>query len=343
MKYNLHTRALVLALAGMTISNASALITIDAVNVGDAGNPNDPTTGFGAVGYNYGIAKYEVTLSQYTAFLNAVGATDTYALYNGNMGAYTPTLGISRSGASGSYTYSVVGNGARPVTWVSWFDSARFSNWLQNGQPTGAQAAGTTETGAYTLNGATSGVGFARNAGSIYGLPTENEWYKAAYYQPAAQGGDTDGYWLYATRSNIQPNSRNGSATDPNSANYNYNDGIANGYNGGYAANNTNTLPTSNLMTSVGAFSLASSFYGTFDQDGNAWEWDDGVIGSTRVLRGGSAGSTEGFLRSSYRYSNPATFEDYSVGFRVIVPEPSVGAMMVMGMVVLAWKRKRTL
>ncbi len=144
MKLSLKLPTLTLVSWGIMAGNASALITIDTVPVGNAGNANDPLTGFGAVSYDYSIGKYEVTLNQYSAFLNAVGATDTYGLYNPSMGTDLNIMGISRSGASGSYTYSVIGSGNRPVTYVSWFDSARFVNWLQNGQPTGLQAAGTT-------------------------------------------------------------------------------------------------------------------------------------------------------------------------------------------------------
>ena len=39
----------------------------------------------GAVDYNYSIDKYDVTLGQYTQFLNAVAKTDTYGLYNSYM------------------------------------------------------------------------------------------------------------------------------------------------------------------------------------------------------------------------------------------------------------------
>ena len=57
-------------------------VTIDMVPVGNAGNANDPTTGnvYGGVGYDCQIGKYEVTIAQYTEFLNAVAATDTYSL-----------------------------------------------------------------------------------------------------------------------------------------------------------------------------------------------------------------------------------------------------------------------
>jgi formylglycine-generating enzyme required for sulfatase activity len=323
-------------------NNASALITIDTVPVDNAGNAND-STGFGAVGYNYSIGTYEVTLNQYSAFLNAVGKTDTYGLYNTSMGTDLNVRGISRSGASGSYTYAVLGSGARPVTYVSWYDSARFVNWLHNGQPTGAQGAGTTETGAYTLNGALSGV-VTRNANATYSLPSEDEWYKAAYHQPVGQGGDTDNYWLYPTANNAIPNSRNGNGSDANSANFFRNDGIANGFNGGYAVTDSTTYSASqNYLTDAGAFSLADGFYGTFDQGGNVWEWNDLVYGSSRGLRGGAWGAYESDMRASYRLVYAPANEEAFVGFRVaIVPEPSVIGFMALGMAMLAWKRKRT-
>jgi hypothetical protein len=61
--------------------------------------------------------------------------------------------GIARTGDSGRYQYSVIGSPNHPITYVSWGDAVRFTNWLHNGQPTGAQAPGTTVTGAYTLHG----------------------------------------------------------------------------------------------------------------------------------------------------------------------------------------------
>jgi formylglycine-generating enzyme required for sulfatase activity len=297
-----------------------ALVTIDYVEVGNPGNAADPTTGYGAVGHAYGIGKYEVTINQYAEFLNAVAKTDTYGLYNAAMATDTRVNGIARNGISGSYSYSVIGSGNRPVTYVNWFDAARFVNWLHNGQPTGLQVAGTTENGAYTLNGAVSGI-IPRNAGWVYGLPGENEWYKAAYQQPAGQGGDSDNYWLYPTQSNTIPNSRNGSATDPNSANFYRDDGIANGFNGGYAVNNSTTFPAGNALTDVGAFSLAHSFYGTFDQGGNVWEWIDAVDGSARAVRGSVWHDSDDFfsMRATFRLSNYSpTIDDDSVGFRVV-------------------------
>src|ERR1051325_949782 len=144
-------------LAWLAMSAAEAtLIQIQTVPVGDPGNANDPSTGgfYGGVGYAYNIGKYEVTVGQYTAFLNSVAATDTYGLYNISMFGAANIAGIYRHGASGTYSYSVIGSANHPITYVSWGDAARFANWLNNSQPTGAEGAGTTETGAYSLNGA---------------------------------------------------------------------------------------------------------------------------------------------------------------------------------------------
>lgn len=338
---SLQRLALALPVCCLLTQTASALVTTDSVYVGNIGNAADPTTGYGAVNYGYSIGKYEVSLNQYTEFLNAVAKTDTYGLYNTSMGTDLNIAGISRSGASGSYTYSVIGSGNRPVTYVSWYDSARFVNWLHNGQPTGLQTASTTERGAYTM---TSNTGFpARNSGWKYGLPSENEWYKAAFHQPAAQGGDADDYWLYPTANNSIPNSRNGSLSDPNSANIYRNDGIANGFNDGFA-----TGGSSGYLTDVGAFSIADSFYGTFDQGGNVQEWNGTIIGSFvqyRGVRGGAFSSLfgqplPGLLATERQQVDPIK-EFGNLGFRVvIVPEPSTAGLLGLGALLMFSKRK---
>lgn len=344
MNFKLKIAGLVLAVTTLTVSTASALITIDTVPVGNPGNAND-STGYGAVSYNYSIGKFEVTLDQYCVFLNAVADTDTYSLYNANMAANLNIAGISRSGVSGSYNYAVLGSASRPVTFVTWFDAARFVNWLQNGQPTGAQGPTTTERGAYTLNGAMSGI-FTRNnfTGSLlYGLPSENEWYKAAYYQPVGQGGDTDNYWLYPTGTNAVPNSRNGSPSDPNSANFSRSVAPpSDGVNDGFAVTGSTVYSsTQNYLTDVGAFAVADSFYGTFDQGGNVFEWNDAVSGSFRGYRGGAWSLTESNLRSTSRNTPLPTFESGTLGFRIVmIPEPSLLGLLTLGIGMMLWRRR---
>ena len=89
--------------------------------------------------YNYNIDKYDVTNGQYTEFFNAVAATDTYGLYNAAM-ATNGGIADNSGAASGSKVQRnrVIGN--QPVNYVSCCDAARFANWLNNGQPTGAKA-----------------------------------------------------------------------------------------------------------------------------------------------------------------------------------------------------------
>ena len=131
---------------------AGSAVTIPTVLVGDFGNANDALTGnlYGGVSYAYRIGTYEVTNAQYAEFLNAKAASDPLSLYSTEWAAM-PAAGITRSGVSGSYTYAVkIDMGNKPVNYVSWYDTIRFANWLDNGQ-----GIGDTETGAYTLLGGT--------------------------------------------------------------------------------------------------------------------------------------------------------------------------------------------
>ena len=93
-------------------------------------------------------------MRDYVAFLNAVAADDPNGLFHEGAG---PGYGITRTGAPGSYRLCRRRREARtPVNFVTFWDAARFANWLHNGQPSGAQTAATTEDGAYTIT--TAGV-----------------------------------------------------------------------------------------------------------------------------------------------------------------------------------------
>jgi len=303
------------ALACLLAAPAGAdQITIDMVTVGDPGNANDTGGTYnGAVNYEYQIGKYDVTIGQYAAFLNAVAATDTYSLYNSSMGSNGNIKGIQQNGSSGSYNYSVIGSANRPITCVSWFDAARFANWMTNGQ-----GAGSTETGAYTLNGATSGNAVAANPGAAFRLPTNDEWYKAAYYSPNYGGVGVPGYYAYATQSNDAPGNTIGSST--NQANWNT---------GSYSVTGSDTYyPDQNYLTDVGAFSGSGSFYGTFDQSGNVFQWNDldglASSGSFRGQRGGDwRNNNPFFLSSSHSNSTAPSVELEYIGFRLASGGPS--------------------
>jgi formylglycine-generating enzyme len=321
------------ALAAFTMAGgamtAQAQITIPTVTVGNVDNAAD-SSGYGAVGYSYAISTYEVTNTQYSAFLNAVATTtDTFSLYNTSMGS-SQFGGINRTGGSGSYVYETKsGFENKPVNYVSFWDAARFANWLNNGQ-----GGASTETGSYTLGNVTNPVNSSvtRTVGANWVVASENEWYKAAYYDPTKNGG-VGGYWLHATQSDTLGNNTAFSAT--NGANYNDGDYA----NGGFSGPGT---------TDVGAYANADSFYGTFDQGGNVWEWNDTQLSSTRRgLRGGSWDVSEDYLRSSSRGGLGATNELDSIGFRVAslapIPEPSTfgAAMGAMALGVVMMRRRK--
>ena len=290
---------------------------IEMVKVGNVGNAADQDFGdgqFGAVPYDYSIGKYEVSLTQYTRFLNAVAASDPNGLYNTNMATNLNIAGIERSGSDGSYTYSVIGSGNRPVTYVSWFDAARFCNWLHNDCAAGVQDASTTERGAYTLDGATSGVGIVLNRGAKYWIPSEDEWYKAAYHHPQSDGGPVDSYWDYPTKRDTPNAPGNAIGTAENQANHYDGSDYSVTQSGSYDSNQ-------NYLTDGGAYEGSAGPYGTFDQGGNVWEWNDAVIsGSFRGLRGGSWNNFESGLRSSFRGDFDPDDEFNNIGFRVASP-----------------------
>ncbi|MFC1806514.1 SUMF1/EgtB/PvdO family nonheme iron enzyme, partial [Planctomycetota bacterium] len=255
------------------------------VPVGNPGNEADSTT-FGAVPYAYRIGKYEVTNAEYCAFLNAVARTDTYGLYDANMaGEYG---GITRSGAPGKHTYAVKeGMGSKPVNFVSWYDALRYANWLTN-----RRGSGSTETGSYTFTSERADwkvtmpdhAALAGGKAVKWVLPSENEWYKAAYYDPDKPGGP--GYWPFAAKGGSPP-----------------------------ACNMGKGAPSD-----AGAYKDSASAYGTFDQNGNVWEWNETQGGGNCGVRGGSfyLNDREGYLRASTRYvSNPPTFQFCNYGFRV--------------------------
>ena len=100
----------VAAMAALVAISSADAVTIDMVTVGNAGNAPDTRydfnlIGFGSVGYEYQIGKYEVTAGQYTEFLNAVAKADPKRLYNTSIGDPNNVFrtNIQRTGSSPNY------------------------------------------------------------------------------------------------------------------------------------------------------------------------------------------------------------------------------------------------
>jgi sulfatase modifying factor 1 len=324
----------------LTAAVAAQAVTIDLVPVGNPGNApdtvvmNDGTTGYGEVDYPYQIGKFEITAGQYVAFLNAVARTaDPYHLLGTGMGNTSDTwkgCNITMSGTPGNWVYSVPGNWAnRPVNYVPWGSAARFVNWLANGQPNnGIEDLTTTEDGSYYLNGAVTDnalAGVTRKSTATWVIPSEDEWYKAAYYDPNKNGPGSPGYWLYPTRSDSMPSNILSNPDPGNNANF--------PQGGAY------TIGGPYYRTPVGAFTNSESPYSAFDQGGNVEEWTE----SSR--RGGYFDGD--ILAASFRANGALRGGAFAGdGFRVAyIPEPNRIILILsaaLGFDILWGKKRKT-
>ncbi|HUT61588.1 MAG TPA: SUMF1/EgtB/PvdO family nonheme iron enzyme [Phycisphaerae bacterium] len=338
--------ACVSAASGDVFNMGGGLTSLEFVTVGNTGNAAD-STGYGAVDYEYRIGKFEVTAAQYCEFLNAVAKTDTYGLYHGRMWTWEDGCKIQQGGSPGSYTYGVDANWTnRPVNYVDWFDAIRFCNWLTNGQPDGNQDASTTEDGSYLLTGQTGTPSSwfpndaERKPNARYVLPSENEWYKAAYYDPNKPGGP--GYWVYPTGTDAVPDN---ALVDPDPGNNaNFHDANATPYASGF------TIGSPYYRTNVGAFENSPSPYGTFDQGGNVAAYSEDLHLGSPLLRGGAfadgpfafTGGVERLLKSCRpNVMDGPLYGVQQTGIRVVeVPEPATVALVALGIPLLR-RRKR--
>lgn len=302
-------------------TSGQAAINVPTVLVGDPGNQD--RVNFGAVSYEYEIGTYEVTNSEYAAFLNSVASTDTHDLYNTDMDGATDAVsglqigGIGRTGSSGSYSYNVLsGFGDRPVNFVSFWDAARFANWLTNGQPTGAQNSSSTESGMYALGGVTKPTGpitrqvdFSAMNESGFAVSSRDEWVKAAGYSgsPTGAPGGRDGYWDYPTQSNTVPSISEGNFDDSSPS-------------------------VVGTTTVVGSYAFPSH-YGTYDQLGNVHELTDDVndFNGTTSEMNTSYTSSASIADVGYWLTTSLDGERGDTGFRITkaVPEPSAYGLLV--------------
>lgn len=266
--------------------------TIDFVAVGNGGNGDDSSTGGGAyfsphggVGYSYRIGTFEVPY---------------HAITKASAGGLN---GVS----AGPWT------GDHPATEMSWYEAAAFVNWLNTSS--GHQAA-------YNLTWNGSAYAFLlwpadqawqlhgenryRHKNARYFLPTEDEWFKAAYHK---NNGVTGDYWDYATGSDIIPTPSSGGTSDGTAV---------------YAQ--SPPAAPANVDNSGG-----TSPYGTRGQNGNVWEWTESALDGAnnepdegRAFRGGSYPGSEFNLRASTRNGFFPDSANNLVGFRVasITPPP---------------------
>ena len=203
---------------------------------------------------SFQIDKYEVTNDQYCEFLNNNDPTGAH---------YDPDMEIDQAGTAGNYYYTVrAGMGQYPIWYVSALDAEAFAAWR------------------------------SQTYGGNYRLPTEQEWEKAAGWNPATQHEYTYGF-------------QQDSIIDCTWCNYN----------GCYSG----TLPVGSF-NGTGGKQDAKSYYGCYDMSGNLYEWTSSMYdGSCRTTRGGCWNSQYGACMSITRYCNTPSGRDSGLGFRLVL------------------------
>ncbi len=237
------------------IEHGDATLLMDFVPIdSDLGNP-DCTSGSGSVSYMYRIGTFEVTAAQWAAVESA-----------------DPRVGAA------------YGSGDFPAGRVSWDEAAKFCNWLTSGD---------AYAGAYQFEETGTLVGIDRQAalyayGTIYVLPNENEWIKAAYWTG-------NGYSIYPNGSNL--------SSSLSTNDFNYSGGVGVSWNTGTGILEQN---------------------GTCEMGGNVTEWieaaTDGELddmAESRVVRGGAYNYSYTSMKISTRGSAAVDTESNNTGFRV--------------------------
>jgi formylglycine-generating enzyme required for sulfatase activity len=293
-----------------TFGTGANQFTIDFTTIGNPGNAAD-TTGYGAVGYSYRIGTYDISQNQLQAAASASGQ-------NFGGGAWS---------------------GDQPAANVSWYQAAAFVNWLDTS--TGHQAAYnlTYTNGSWSMDlwhswdAGYDPNNLYRNKNAVYVLPSEDEFYKAAYGK-----NDGSGYTLYSTGSDTAPNA------------------VASGTTSGTAVyNQTSSQGPASVYLAGGL-----SSWGTIGQGGNVYQLLESSFNGINsgpnddhTIRGGFWGGEAYRMESSTRYgligadfgpglaNNPLG----PLGFRVasVIPEPSTYALLgigAIGMLMVVRKKK---
>jgi hypothetical protein len=170
----------------------------------------------GGVSYGYGIGELEVTVRQWVDFLNTVdpAGRDRHHLYSETeSGREWPRFGQIDFAAAARpghhYALAAPEWGEKPYGFANFLRAARFANSVENGKVL-SRRRGTvagfpavtyrvrlsreTETGMYEMKDRE----MARTGKTGFVIPSQDEWIKAAYYDPSCLSGMYC-YWQYPT------------------------------------------------------------------------------------------------------------------------------------------------
>lgn len=273
--------------AADTFGSGTNSFTLEFETIGDAGNTAG-SGGYGAVAYDFRVSTHEISEDVLQRAVNS-GLTGVTG------GAWT---------------------GDQPAAFVDWFEAAAFVNYLNTDRGFTAAYDLSWDGESWSMNLWSStdawqlgGENLYRHKDAFYFLPSENEWFKAAYYKG---GGTNAGYWSYPTQADIPPSA------------------VASGVLAGTAVFDGQAEPAS-VFANGG---LAA--YGQRGMGGNisewtesAWDGSNNSVSEDRTVRGGDWFNSVDPLASDYRDINAPLYESDFIGIRVAsVPEPPTVALL---------------
>lgn len=304
------------------------------VTIGDPGNA--PHVAFvpdarsvGSVGYTYRIARTETTSAQWAEFLTAYYPYLTDSVFSpGTTGNW-----VNLPNAAGVFT--VPQEYAQFPSSSSWYLAARYCNWLHNDKRTDRAA---FETGAYDVSTVPinqSDVPIleqaTRSPGARFWIPSQDEWIKAAYYDPNRFGAGLGGYWNFLNASDAPPVP--GLPGEPG------------------ATSNVGPpeLGFIERMAPIASYPDARSAWGLFDTSGNEKEWLETLsfpgLSRFRLVGGSRAGEQIGFLTDELWWSASNLTElppSIALGLRLASAIPTSSTACVMGVfAIVLFRRKR--
>ncbi|WP_109125829.1 formylglycine-generating enzyme family protein [Dyella sp. C11] len=249
----------------------------------DAETPQHEVT----IGKGFALSRTAITVAQFREFVRASGYQPD-SVKMGGASVYDEATGAMRDDTSASWQDDYAGknaDGRLPVVNVSWADAKAYVDWL------------------------------SQRTGKTYRLPSEAE------FEYALRGGTTTRYWWGdGTPASKVENLTGAGDRSPSGRRWS---NAFQGYRDGYWG----PAPAGNF---------APNAFGLYDIDGNVSEWvqdcwHDSYLraprdGSawvnpgcgSRVVRGGSWGSSPEQVRSAYRQGVDASVRSGRVGFRVL-------------------------
>jgi sulfatase modifying factor 1 len=301
-----------------TFGSGGYQFTIDFTTIGNPGNAADET-GYGSVGYTYRMGTYAISLYD-IAFAQLSGLDHVTAHASG---MFQPATMLNWYQSAAFVNWLNTSKGFAPAYNLNWGDGYRYDNgysmpytWMSSDNP------GTTKWRMFLWDVSDSGYDANnpyRNSQAKYFLPSENEWYKAAYGK-----SDGSGYYLYPNASDSPPSIS--FLMDVNDA---------------------------GELSSYGTMGQGGTVWQWLE---TSWDGVNDDPRKGRALRGGSFESDTGDLmsyqRPFYPYADVSPdYDSYTIGFRVAsvadlgsVPEPSTYALFGLGAIgmLIVMRRKKT-